>query len=47
MFGKGTAVFTFQYGQIYYYETNVYKTRNNIIYIPIWLDLLSKYDRIL
>ena len=34
--------FTFQYGQIYYYEINVYKNKQPVIYIPIWLDLLLK-----
>ena len=32
--------FTFQYGQIYYTNTSIYKTKQHIIYIPIWLDLL-------
>ena len=27
------------------HEINVYKTRNNIIYIPIWLDLLSSLPK--
>ena len=34
--------FTFQYGQIYYYEVDVYKDKQPIIYIPIWLDLLQE-----
>ena len=43
--GLSVSSFTFQYGQIYY-EAYVYKTRDDIrIYIPIWLDLLSKRHR--
>ena len=34
-------IFTFQYGQIYYLDRLVADTNQNIIYIPIWLDLLS------
>ena len=35
-----TALFTFQYGQIYYVGMNVYQAIFLLIYIPIWLDLL-------
>ena len=34
--------FTFQYGQIYYNETLCRIFFETFIYIPIWLDLLSK-----
>ena len=34
------AVFTFQYGYIYYFKADVYKAEYFIIYIPIWLYLL-------
>ena len=37
---KAEYEFTFQYGQIYYHEINVYKNEQLVIYIPIWLDLL-------
>ena len=33
-------IFTFQYGQIYYYQTCPPFSRGGYIYIPIWLDLL-------
>ena len=37
--------FTFQYGQIYYFYTSQNKNMLEIIYIPIWLDLLlSGYE---
>ena len=32
--------FTFQYGQIYYAQTTYITLWQEIIYIPIWLDLL-------
>ena len=35
-------VFTFQYGQIYYKDKPKTKIDYDLIYIPIWLDLL--YD---
>ena len=34
-------LFTFQYGQIYYKYNFIIVKRKSIIYIPIWLDLLS------
>ena len=34
-------LFTFQYGQIYYSNNSKKTIIKNIIYIPIWLDLLS------
>ena len=34
--------FTFQYGQIYYKGLERVWKNDNKIYIPIWLDLLSK-----
>ena len=34
--------FTFQYGQIYYFIFIRFVICNVVIYIPIWLDLLSK-----
>ena len=36
----GSWKFTFQYGQIYYVRLAAQKFGLNIIYIPIWLDLL-------
>ena len=37
---KLDALFTFQYGQIYYTDSRIEKLLKAIIYIPIWLDLL-------
>ena len=42
MGGTGIGVFTFQYGQIYYIVIYFAKMNYYDIYIPIWLDLLSK-----
>ena len=36
-----TMLFTFQYGQIYYWQLKDTHLRKKYIYIPIWLDLLS------
>ena len=33
-------LFTFHYGQIYYYEYQAKKIAKEYIYIPLWLDLL-------
>ena len=33
-------LFTFQYGQIYYYAAEMKEHNKKAIYIPIWLDLL-------
>ena len=38
--------FTFQYGQIYYYNKNIVIIINQYIYIPIWLDLLLKEKKL-
>ena len=35
--------FTFQYGQIYYYNTFYTNITYALIYIPIWLDLLYRF----
>ena len=35
-----TEEFTFQYGQIYYVGITIQQTAGEVIYIPIWLDLL-------
>ena len=37
---KRKNLFTFQYGQIYYYTKKKYEEAITDIYIPIWLDLL-------
>ena len=41
------SAFTFQYGQIYYILVYFIKSRQNNIYIPIWLDLLLCLDKYL
>ena len=42
----GSAIaFTFQYGQIYYQFIVSLNTEASYIYIPIWLDLLSKTNQ--
>ena len=35
-------IFTFHYGQIYYLVYQIKEQKHNFIYIPLWLDLLSK-----
>ena len=35
-----SSTFTFQYGQIYYKPIGIDNKAGNLIYIPIWLDLL-------
>ena len=44
IYAQGTAEdeFTFQYGQIYYRIVDWLKNEYKYIYIPIWLDLLSR-----
>ena len=37
--------FTFQYGQIYYLQNEYKEAILKEIYIPIWLDLLSRFWR--
>ena len=38
-------IFTFQYGQIYYYHKRDMKAETTAIYIPIWLDLLYRIPK--